>query len=226
MLLPKRIDAFQVDRKVENISMRGADRTRILDLQANTKLLTMSSKSLNVSSVGDSDEEYSLYDNGRSGEANPFSTSLPNEDDDDVDVVEQGDDEDPQRTDDVEARRYVKKVVHMPTLSRLTAEMRVMMETSEAAVKCFADATRYIDSTVDVVAGPTHDLIADFERIARYTKNLNATFDRLDELISQLDLIDNDKLKIKQGPRTTIGDYVAKLEQIKGASSETIAKNH
>ena len=93
--------------------------------------------------------------------------------------------------------------------------MREMLQLSEMSLKHFSDSTRYMEQTCDLVVIPTQTLIGEVARLNRLSINMGVVLPQIQEFSRVLELVEGDKLKIKQGPRTTIGEYIEKLAQIR-----------
>lgn len=103
----------------------------------------------------------------------------------------------------------------MPDMVRSVKEMRELMTSSEQAVRHLTDSLRHMDRTVERVEEPTRAFIELVERLQNTFANAETTVPYLDELCEVMRLVDSDRLKIKQGPKTSIGEYIEKLAKIK-----------
>lgn len=103
----------------------------------------------------------------------------------------------------------------LPDMIRLSREMRDMMTTSERAIQHLVESTRHMDRTLDKVEEPARNSINEIQRVRNLASNTETTVPYLEDLCEVMRLVDKDRLKIKQGPKTTIGEYIDKLAKIK-----------
>lgn len=109
---------------------------------------------------------------------------------------------------------FIQQIV-VPNMARTAREMREMMAASEQATRLLDESMKHVERTIERVREPTLEVIDQVRRLQNVAVNTEMAMPYMEELCEVMRLVDADRLKIKQGPKTTIGEYIDKLFKIK-----------
>ncbi len=102
----------------------------------------------------------------------------------------------------------------MKDLVKYSRYLRSITERSARTTDVFVQSIDYLESKANECHTQIAELFAFIELKEKRIKNMHCTMDALDVFSHLLDVVDQDRLNIMQGPRGLMEEYIEKLEQI------------
>jgi hypothetical protein len=161
---------------------------------------------LSKASTGSSNEEKASIDSGKEGEEEEMV--------DEDDGYDENKDWSQVNEEEEVDRHKVKKGIN--DLVSFRNNLRTMMSLSETSTQHACDSFSQLEGIVSHVGPITKEVISEIARVNRIGRNISIAMPVIEEFALCLERVETERLKINQGPKTTIVDYLNRLEQFKG----------